>query len=140
MFVFFFKHKTAYEMRISDWSSDVCSSDLEYDAADVKAIDAGNVFTLGRILPEFLEVDYKPVREFPIPVVMFMGRHDYTTPSQPTADWLARVDAPYKRGVWFERSAHMIPWEEPGKLLVSLLETVRPLAVEAEAEAEAKQP
>src|SRR3546814_5190435 len=25
---FFFKHKTAYEVRISDWSSDVCSSDL----------------------------------------------------------------------------------------------------------------
>src|SRR3546814_5315044 len=28
MFVFFFKQKTAYELRISDWSSDVCSSDL----------------------------------------------------------------------------------------------------------------
>src|SRR3546814_6891446 len=28
---FFFKHKTAYEMRISDWSSDVCSSDLPND-------------------------------------------------------------------------------------------------------------
>src|SRR3546814_3353851 len=28
MFVFFCKQKTAYEMRISDWSSDVCSSDL----------------------------------------------------------------------------------------------------------------
>src|SRR3546814_9403643 len=28
MFFFFFKRKTAYEMRISDWSSDVCSSDL----------------------------------------------------------------------------------------------------------------
>src|SRR3546814_2378418 len=27
---FFFKQKTAYEMRISDWSSDVCSSDLEF--------------------------------------------------------------------------------------------------------------
>src|SRR3546814_1275624 len=27
--IFFFKHKTAYEMRISDWSSDVCSSDLD---------------------------------------------------------------------------------------------------------------
>src|SRR3546814_4708623 len=26
--LFFFKQKTAYEMRISDWSSDVCSSDL----------------------------------------------------------------------------------------------------------------
>src|SRR3546814_6513817 len=30
-FVFFFKQKTAYEMRISDWSSDVCSSDLVDD-------------------------------------------------------------------------------------------------------------
>src|SRR3546814_10627863 len=31
-FIFFFKQKTAYEMRISDWSSDVCSSDLRaYD-------------------------------------------------------------------------------------------------------------
>src|SRR3546814_10112805 len=28
VFLFFFKQKTAYEMRISDWSSDVCSSDL----------------------------------------------------------------------------------------------------------------
>src|SRR3546814_6617431 len=34
--IFFFKQKTAYEMRISDWSSDVCSSDLKgsrYDGA-----------------------------------------------------------------------------------------------------------
>src|SRR3546814_1601321 len=35
-FFFFFKQKTAYEMRISDWSSDVCSSDLiAIVAADV---------------------------------------------------------------------------------------------------------
>src|SRR3546814_1564506 len=33
--MFFFKQKTAYEVRISDWSSDVCSSDLE---KGVKAI------------------------------------------------------------------------------------------------------
>src|SRR3546814_3694714 len=33
LFFFFFKQKTAYEMRISDWSSDVCSSDLP--AADI---------------------------------------------------------------------------------------------------------
>src|SRR3546814_5450735 len=29
IYIFFFKQKTAYEMRISDWSSDVCSSDLQ---------------------------------------------------------------------------------------------------------------
>src|SRR3546814_6964099 len=34
IFFFFFKQKTAYEMRISDWSSDVCSSDLGWRAID----------------------------------------------------------------------------------------------------------
>src|SRR3546814_14593606 len=33
VFFFFFKQKTAYEMRISDWSSDVCSSDLMFTHA-----------------------------------------------------------------------------------------------------------
>src|SRR3546814_5500905 len=32
--VFFFKQKTAYDLRISDWSSDVCSSDLQSRGAD----------------------------------------------------------------------------------------------------------
>src|SRR3546814_8364616 len=48
-FVFFFKQKTAYEMRISDWSSDVCSSDLhathgqpaEGRLADLKLVHQG---------------------------------------------------------------------------------------------------
>src|SRR3546814_7873089 len=40
-FFFFFKQKTAYEMRISDWSSDVCSSDLLFDRAiDFRGADA----------------------------------------------------------------------------------------------------
>src|SRR3546814_2912178 len=34
-FFFFFKQKTAYEMRISDWSSDVCSSDLAATGAGI---------------------------------------------------------------------------------------------------------
>src|SRR3546814_8608330 len=34
--VFFFKQKTAYEMRISDWSSDVCSSDLVEGVSDLR--------------------------------------------------------------------------------------------------------
>src|SRR3546814_10203785 len=38
MLFFFFKQKTAYEMRISDWSSDVCSSDL--DGVAVRALEA----------------------------------------------------------------------------------------------------
>src|SRR3546814_10494867 len=37
MIFFFFKQKTAYEMRISDWSSDVCSSDLPGEIGDILA-------------------------------------------------------------------------------------------------------
>jgi hypothetical protein len=40
---------------------------------------------------------------------------------------LNKVEAPYKQGVWFEHSSHMIPWEEPGKLVVSLVTYVAPL-------------
>src|SRR3546814_5249936 len=41
---FFFKQKTAYEMRISDWSSDVCSSDLEeIKPGTVKPFDDASV-------------------------------------------------------------------------------------------------
>src|SRR3546814_3699295 len=36
---FFFKQKTAYEMRISDWSSDVCSSDLDFPLIVTVALD-----------------------------------------------------------------------------------------------------
>src|SRR3546814_6236998 len=42
-FLFFFNQKTAYEMRISDWSSDVCSSDLDHRPAEPQA---------GPVLPE----------------------------------------------------------------------------------------
>src|SRR3546814_5605964 len=52
LLVFFFKQKTAYEMRISDWSSDVCSSDLarySQQAPDVRftlvSADGGIDFT-----------------------------------------------------------------------------------------------
>src|SRR3546814_16107389 len=38
MFFFFFKQKTAYEMRISDWSSDVCSSDLKLGPPGCKGL------------------------------------------------------------------------------------------------------
>src|SRR3546814_2890242 len=44
VFFFFFKQKTAYEMRISDWSSDVCSSDLPIAAdLDMVGIDGAPV-------------------------------------------------------------------------------------------------
>src|SRR3546814_1462681 len=63
MFIFFCKQKTAYEMRISDWSSDVCSSDLDRLSAILR-IDAvttrqllGNRHTHGQETTRYVHYD-----------------------------------------------------------------------------------
>src|SRR3546814_5040442 len=43
---FFFKQKTAYEMRISDWSSDVCSSDLHAELVSIEPVILGRAVHL----------------------------------------------------------------------------------------------
>src|SRR3546814_6486063 len=54
MCFFFFKQKTAYEMRISDWSSDVCSSDLRW--YEYTGIMLGEAHKLGSLIhPDHLE-------------------------------------------------------------------------------------
>src|SRR3546814_9285165 len=66
---FFFKQKTAYEMRISDWSSDVCSSDLEFlellevgfDSMLHDAEDVAHLLGPVLVVVGDLEVDVRPV-------------------------------------------------------------------------------
>src|SRR3546814_5292552 len=48
-FFFFFKQKTAYEMRISDWSSDVCSSDLH--GIGIHGLYSDNFYLGPQLLP-----------------------------------------------------------------------------------------
>src|SRR3546814_10762866 len=73
-FFFFFKQKTAYEMRISDWSSDVCSSDLEEGADGVqmltlhasKGLEFPYVFIIGmeeEILPHRSSIEADTIEE-----------------------------------------------------------------------------
>ncbi len=116
-----FRHESHYYFN-APWLSP------EYDARAVAAIDQGSLLTLERVLPEFLEVNFKPVTTFPSPLFLLMGRHDFTTPSALAEAWLQRVTAPHKQGFWFEHSAHLIPFEEPGKLLLTLVQHVRPFA------------
>src|SRR3546814_13853450 len=61
--LFFFKQKTAYEMRISDWSSDVCSSDLSPEIAEMEIIGRG-----GHLLPEMAVGEAYGAEEAPVRV------------------------------------------------------------------------
>src|SRR3546814_6645383 len=68
-FFFFFKQKTAYDMRISDWSSDVCSSDLTPISALIHAatmVTAG-IFMVARMSPLF------ELSETALNFVLFIG-------------------------------------------------------------------
>src|SRR3546814_6652207 len=65
---FCFKQKTAYEMRISDWSSDVCSSDLFVDARHFVRRQAKELRQFGdrcwnimRLLGDKLKLEIRPV-------------------------------------------------------------------------------
>src|SRR3546814_2599948 len=59
VFFFFFKQKTAYDMRISDWSSDVCSSDLLKVSIVMTGVGmfalAGIVIRNGILIIEFID-------------------------------------------------------------------------------------
>src|SRR3546814_9444749 len=91
-YVFFFKQKTAYEMRISDWSSDVCSSDLNsappilYDIPDGKGGTLPALVRVGKTAQIFV-LDRRngkpvfPVEERPVPQDSYPG--DRLSPTQP---------------------------------------------------------
>lgn len=99
----------------------------EYGPADRQAWNEGSAFSMRVLFPQLADLSYANVREVRTPVFMFLGRHDYTTPSPLAAEWLTRVRAPRKAVVWFEHSAHLPMLEEPGRTFAALLEHVLPL-------------
>lgn len=100
----------------------------DYTDADLEAIGKGSSLSLTRLLKVFGAFNYSRVTEFRCPIIIFTGRHDDTVSASVTAAWFGRVRAPEKKLVWFENSAHMMQIEEPGRVLVHLVEDVRPLA------------
>jgi proline iminopeptidase len=81
-----------------------------------------------RLLPQLLSFSVKAVTRLACPVFIFAGRFDHATPSQVAQAWFDKLEAPAKKLVWFERSAHMVQYEEPGKVLLTLVNEILPLA------------
>jgi len=83
------------------------------------------------LLPRILSTDLSTIRSLKVPLILMLGRHDRNVSSEVAAEWFATVRAPSKRLVWFERSAHHMTSEEPGKLLHALIAYARPIAEKA---------
>ena len=87
-----------------------------YKKEDISKWMKGSGFSVEHMLQEMLEVDLeKDIKKVDLPIYFFLGRHDYTTPSEIARAYLDQISAPEKGIVWFEDSAHMPMMEEPIK-------------------------
>jgi pimeloyl-ACP methyl ester carboxylesterase len=80
------------------------------------------------LFPKLGDVSFKDLHRLEVPVFLLLGRQDYTAPSPIAAAWLDQLDAPKKVGIWFEHSAHLHMLEEPGRVFMTRVNDVRPLA------------
>ncbi|KAF1701670.1 alpha/beta hydrolase [Pseudoxanthomonas suwonensis] len=100
----------------------------EYSDDEAARAYEGNGWSQEFLLSDVLGVDLGERTRLGCPLIVLAGRHDRTVNSQVAHEWFERVEAPYKHFEWFEHSAHEILAEEPGKLLLTLVQRARPLA------------
>jgi pimeloyl-ACP methyl ester carboxylesterase len=98
----------------------------EADLVDLFLFGRGNRFSLEHLWPEFVKFDLTAYKTFKIPVFFLLGRHDWQVPAILAASYFKTIEAPCKQLVWFERSAHHPPFEQPEKFSRVMIEEVLP--------------
>ncbi len=94
----------------------------DYSAADIIRTVRGISATQAALLPELATMDLaRTVPRLDVPVVMVQGRHDQVAPGAAAQRYASSLQAPGKRLVWFDNSAHTPHLEEPGKFRDLLL-------------------
>jgi pimeloyl-ACP methyl ester carboxylesterase len=88
----------------------------EYGLFEIPKVSRGSQFSSRHMKYNSVEGPIlECVTRVDIPVYFFTGRHDYTTPFELVEIYMARLEAPEKKLVWFEDSAHFPFFEEPAK-------------------------
>lgn len=102
----------------------------EINLVDLMKFGQGNRFSLESLRPEYAKVDLTRYRSFKVPIVFFLGRHDWHIPSVLAERYFNIINTPCKWLVWFEESAHNPPFEEPEKFIQAMIDEILPLATE----------
>lgn len=97
----------------------------EYNLRDCMRFIQGQLFSMKRLQIEMMKINLTElIHQVNIPIYFIMGKHDLTAPYEPSEEFFEKVNAPEKRWIMFEESAHSPIWEEPEKLLeILMLET-----------------
>ena len=101
----------------------------EAGLGDLVKFGKGNRFSLVQLEDEISQLSLsKHYRSFKVPIFFLLGRHDQHVPAALAEQYFETVEAPYKRLIWFEESAHNPPFEEPEKFNKVLIDEVLPVS------------
>lgn len=114
---------------LPDWAPEYTQADVD---AQTKATQWFSRTVMGnsRAQAETAPRDRPAASErkaFKVPFIVMMGRNDLHTPYEPAKAFFETIEAPHKRFITLERSAHVPMLEEPGLFLLTLIQEVLPL-------------
>ncbi len=94
----------------------------EYSLIDFIGVAVGYKKVLVAMWPEVGAEDLSQYTDFKVPFLIFDGKLDMNTPAQLVEDWYAKIKAPYKELIWFEKSGHNPLVDEPERFKKLLVE------------------
>ena len=88
----------------------------EYSLGDVAKYTRGALALTDKLWKDVVSLRFdEEIKKLEMPVVITQGRHDFNTPSSIAEKWFGQLDAPFKKWIWFEDSAHSPADEEVEK-------------------------
>lgn len=87
----------------------------EYKLRDIPKYAKGGLYLSKTLWNDVVAVSFQDVSALSVPLIVTQGAHDYNTPTKIAEDWFSRVQAPFKKWITFEESAHSPIFEEPEK-------------------------
>lgn len=98
----------------------------EYNLADGVRFLRGSAFSFNAMWKEISEINlFELVKTLDVPVYFLLGKYDFTTPYDIAVRYCEALNAPHKEIIWFENSAHCMPFEEPEKFQRVLIEKLK---------------
>ncbi|WP_169802766.1 hypothetical protein [Neobacillus soli] len=97
----------------------------EYRFIDLIKWVRGQMYSMDVFKEELARLDlFQSSKNIQVPVIICCVRHDFTAPSEIAANFFNQLQAPYKKWVWFEQSAHSLFIEEKQTFVQLVKDTV----------------
>src|SRR5262249_4592875 len=98
---------------------------------EIARIIKGNNVSLEAMHQELQRLDLRQsVQSIDVPVLMFLGRYDRHAGAQLAAEYFEDLHAPAKKLVWFQQSAHNVPFEEPALFNAAVVGELQSLGID----------